>query len=276
VRVVTGGRLRRPGGDDGQGAQEGPLQADQLRPELAPRRGALGRGRGRRRGAGDRPVARQGRDRQRHQRAQHDAVGDRRRDLPERQRSGVDAPDVPDQGPRPARPGHRARPARAPLPSSDRTVAPVLLGAARRLDHRATDVRRRRDLGRPLAGDDRTRLQHADDRRRGDRPLHPRLAAGARRADHPPAHARAHALVPGAFARRVPRGAEHDLRDDRPDRRVGGGDGGRASVQPRARVPARVRRRQRREPTNATSARITSSSAARAPSISSSASARAR
>ncbi len=78
----------------------------------------------------------------------------------------------------------------------------------------------------------------------GDRrALHPRLAAGARRARDPAADAHPHALVPGAVARGVPARARDDRGDDRADRGIGLRHGRDPGLQPRARVPRRVRRR---------------------------------
>ena len=65
---------------------------------------------------------------------------------------------------------------------------------------------------------------------------------GARRARDPAADAHPDALVPGAVARGVPPRARDDLVDDRADRGVGLRHGRDPGVQPRARVPRRVRR----------------------------------
>ena len=56
------------------------------------------------------------------------------------------------------------------------------------------------------------------------------------------------ALVPAGLARRERRAAQPDRRGHGADRRVGSGHGRRAGVQPRAPLPGRVRRAERREP----------------------------
>ena len=81
-----------------------------------------------------------------------------------------------------------------------------------------------------------------------DRAAHRRLAPRAHRVRRSPAGAHPLALVPACLARRERRAAQHDRRGDGADRRVGGGNGGRAGVQPRAPLPGRVRRAERGEP----------------------------
>ena len=168
--------------------------------------------------------------------------------LPPHQRPRLDPADDPRARARPRRPGRRARAPRGPLRPSDHAVAEVLLAAEGRLDHRPHHLGRGRALGRPLAGADDARRQHADPGRGGRRALRARLAPRARRARHPAADADPHAVVPGALARGVPARARDDRVDDRADRGVGVGDGRDPGLQPRARLPRRVRRRQRREP----------------------------
>ena len=103
-------------------------------------------------------------------------------------------------------------------------------------------------LRRPQPGADDARRQLADAPRRDRRPVPARLAPRRRGADRAAARDRRHALVPDGLAHRVRRRAHPDRGRDRAARRVGRGHGRRPGVQPRAGVPARVRRPQRGEP----------------------------
>ena len=146
------------------------------------------------------------------------------------------------------RPGDRDRPATQPVRPSHQPLAPLLLAAEGGLDHRAPDERRRRRLGRPLAGDADARLERHPSACGSHRAPHRRLAARPGLVRRAAAGAHPLALVPAGLACRERRAAQPDRRGHRADRRVGRGDGGRAGVQPRAPLPGRVRRAQRREP----------------------------
>ena len=86
-------------------------------------------------------------------------------------------------------------------------------------------------------------------------PVRARLAARARGARRAAAGPRRHALVPAPLARGVRRRAHEDRGADGADRRVRRRHGDRAGVQPRARVPGRVRRAERGEPARRTRVR---------------------
>ena len=154
--------------------------------------------------------------------------------------------DVADAGRR--RPADRARSAPRPLRPPHLALAPVLLAAEGRLDHRPPDERRRRDLGRAQPGPDDPRRQLAHAARGDRRPVPARLAPRRRGADRAAARDRRHPLVPDGLAHRVRRRANADRGRHRPAGRVGRRHGGRPGVQPRAGVPAGVRRPQRGEP----------------------------
>ena len=147
------------------------------------------------------------------------------------------------------RPARGARAAARPLRPPDVALAPLLLRAEGRLDHRPADERRRRALGRPQPGPDDARRQLADAARRA--------RSGCSSSTGGSALVALCVLPPGivvtrwfqtALARGVLRGAHADRRGHGPARRVGRRHGGRAGVQPRARVPARVRGAERGEP----------------------------
>ena len=146
------------------------------------------------------------------------------------------------------RPADRARAAPRPLRPPHLALAALLLAAEGRLDHRPPDERRRRALGRPQPGPDDARRQLADAARGDRRALPARLA--------PRRSSRSSCSRPGSsspagssgVAHRLRRRANPDRRRHRAARRVGLGHGRRAGVQPRARLPARVRRPQRGEP----------------------------
>ena len=187
-------------------------------------------------------------DRQGHPRRQHALPHRHRRDLPRRRRGGLDPPGLVDPRPRGTRPGDDDPSPPRSLRPPDGALAAVLLAAEGGLDHRAPDERRRRGLGRALAGDADARLEPRAPPRRDSRALHRRLAARARRARRPTADAHPHALVHARLARRARREAQPHRRRHGADRRVGLRHGGRAGVQPRARVPGAVRRAERGEP----------------------------
>ena len=146
------------------------------------------------------------------------------------------------------RPADGARAAPRPVRAPHLAVAALLLGAEGRLDHRAPDERRGRPLRRPQPGADDARRQHADLDRSDRRPLPARLASRPRGAARAAARNRRHALVPAALARGVLRRPYANRRRHGAARRVRRRNGGRAGVQPRARVPARVRGAERGEP----------------------------
>ena len=136
-------------------------------------------------------------------RAQRRAPPDgHRRHLPRRRRSRLGAAGAAHPRPRDDRPGDRDRPAARPLRPPHRPLAALLLAAEGGLDHRAPHERRRRRLGRPLAGDADPRLERHPPARRGDRAPHRRLAARAHRLRRPAAGAHPLALVPARLARR--------------------------------------------------------------------------
>ena len=132
-----------------------------------------------------------------------------------------------------ARAAHGARPAQGPLRPPDEPLAPLLLAAEGRLDHRATHLRRGRRVRRALAGDADARRERDPAAGGGDRAPDRRLAARSRRLRDHPARTRADALVPAHLSRRARRDAQPHRRRHRADRRVGLGHGGRAGVQPR-------------------------------------------
>ena len=140
------------------------------------------------------------------------------------------------------RPGRGAGTAARPVRPPDGAVAAVLLRAAGGLDHRPLDQRRGRAFGRAVAGPaDAGRQRGAATG--GDRGgVRGRLAAGHDRLRRAAAGAGADALVPAALGGRPARGAKADRGGDRTHGRVGGRHGGGAGVQPRARLPGRVRR----------------------------------
>ena len=188
------------------------------------------------------------RDRQRHpgERRRTSRPGRRAVRRDRRRRVGARHRDVADA--RRRRPADGARPATRPLRAPDLALAPVLLAAEGRLDHRAADERRRRALRRPQPGPDDARRQHADAHRRDRRAVPARLAPRSRRPPRAPARDADHAVVPADVARGVLGRPHADLGGDGAARRVGRRHGGRAGVQPRAGLPARVRGPERGEP----------------------------
>ena len=116
------------------------------------------------------------------------------------------------------------------------------------LDHRAADERRRRGLGRPLAGHADARRKRDPAARRGDRAADRGLAARPRRARDGAVRAHLDALVPAHLARRADRDAQPHRRRHGADRGVRLRNGGRAGLQPGAHLPGAVRRAERGEP----------------------------
>ena len=162
-----------------------------------------------------------------------DRVGPRHDDLAHARRDR--AADRARAAPRPLRPPHVA-------------LAALFLPAEGRLDHRAPDERRRRPLGRPQPGADDARRQLAHAARGDRRPLPARLAPRRRRARRAAARDLRDPLVPDGVARRIRRRANAHRGRDGAARRVRRRHGRRPGVQPRAGLPARVRRPQRGEP----------------------------
>ena len=143
------------------------------------------------------------RDRQGHPRRQRAPPDGDRRHLPDRGGVRLAAAGRADPRARRPRPADGARAPPRSLRSPHGPVAPLLLAAEGGLDHRAADERRRRGLGRPLAGDADARRQRDPAARRGDRAADRRLAARPRRLRDRAARARPDALVPAHVARRA-------------------------------------------------------------------------
>ena len=146
------------------------------------------------------------------------------------------------------RPADRARAAPRPLRPPHLALAALLLAAEGGLDHRAPDERRRRALGRAQPGPDDARRQLADAARGDRRPLPARLAPRRRRAHRAAAGRHRHPLVPDDVARRLRRRPHAHRGRDGAAGRVRRRDGRRPGLQPRAHLPARVRRPERGEP----------------------------
>ena len=197
---------------------------------------------------GRRLALRPGRDRQRHRARRRAPPAARRDRLRRGQRRSLGARHADLARARERGPANGARAPPRPLRAPHVALAPLLLATEGRLDHLAADQRHRRALGRPQPGPDDARRQHADTDRRSLWALSARRAAWARGLLRAPTRDHCHSLVPARLARGGVRGADPDRDRHRPARRVGRRDGSRAGVQPRARVPGRVRRAQRAEP----------------------------
>ena len=108
--------------------------------------------------------------------------------------------DLPHRLGRRAHPGRPAQPALRPPPAP---LARLLRAEPRGRDHQPADERRRGDRPARHRRRHEPRPEHADARRHGDPPLHPRLAARARDARRDPVHEHRDGDLPHALGPRV-------------------------------------------------------------------------